>query len=87
MVHKCIYDENYPRNIKEIFKMSSNVHCYRTRLSSNSGIYVNKINLVKGQKSLQYRGAVLWNNLTNDLKLVSSLDNFKHRLTKYLAGR
>ena len=40
--------------------------------------------LATGQRSFSYRGAKLWNNLSNDLKNVNSVKAFKSKLTKQL---
>ena len=41
-------------------------------------------NKCAGQKNLSYLRAIVWNSLPTDLKLVNSLNNFKHKLKDHL---
>ena len=62
------------------FRSQTNIR--NTRQSNHLNIL--RYRLATGQRSFSYRGAKLWNNLSNDLKNVNSVKAFKSKLTKQL---
>ena len=65
-----------------LFLFRSQTNIRNTRQSNHLNIL--RCRLATGQRSFSYRGAKLWNNLSNDLKNVNSLKAFKSKLTKQL---
>ena len=81
MIFKCIYNL-VPRYLAEKFIFRSQTNIRNTRQSNHLNIL--RCRLATGQRSFSYRGAKLWNNLSDDLKNVNSVKAFKLKLTKQL---
>ena len=81
MIFKCIHNL-VPDYLAEKFLFRSQTNIRNTRQSNHLNIL--RCRLATGQRSFSYRGAKLWNNLSNDLKNVNSVKAFKSKLTKQL---
>ena len=81
MIFKYIHNLG-PDYLAEKFIFRSQTNIRNTRLSNHLNIL--RCRLATGQRSFSYRGAKLWNNLSNDLKNVNSVKAFKSKLTKQL---
>ena len=81
MIFKCIHNL-VPDYLAEKFILRSQTNIRNTRQSNHLNIL--RCRLATGQRSFSYRGAKLWNNLSNDLKNVNSVKAFKSKLTKQL---
>ena len=65
-----------PDILCQIFLQLSDVH-NRVLRNSKRDLAIPLIRTAYGQNSFAYRGANLWNNLNNDVKLASSIQSFK----------
>ena len=81
MIFKCIHNL-VPRYLAEKFIFRSQTNIRNTRQSNHLNIL--RCRLATGQRSFSYRGAKLWNNLSDDLKNENSVKAFKLKLTKQL---
>ena len=82
LVYKCLY-ENVPTELQSLFIIRNG------RELRNTGI--NLIlpfpNTESRKKCFDYTGAVIWNNLPNNLKYANSLTQFKIRLKKHILNQ
>lgn len=81
MAFKCI-NGSAPAYLSENFSRRGFRSGRITRQSND--IHVPKCRTSMGQKSFVYRASVIWNSLSNDLKLCTSAKNFKCCLKKQL---
>ena len=81
LVHKCIYDPNFPETFQHIFTLKKNFHHKHTRKKYN--IFVPRINKAKAFNSFYYTGAIEWNKLPTDLHEINNHSIFCKELLKY----
>ena len=62
-----------------MFEPLSNVHSYNLRGSSNN-IFIPRPRTENGKRNFGYRGAVLWNDLPDEIKTKPSVWSFKASL-------
>ena len=67
--------------------MVVDVHGYNTRSSENMNSYVPKYTKEICKRSFAYKGSVLWNDLSDEVKESSSLDAFKSNYRFYIGYR
>jgi exonuclease III len=79
---KKILTGNLPEYLSQSVQYVSNVHNYNTRSSRN--IYVPTASSAFSEKSLNYSGFQLYNNLPECLKNEMNLNKFKNNCVKYL---
>ena len=79
MMYK-VKNEMSPSYLNECFKPVSEVHRVNTRGSANGHLYVPKCNTNYGQSTFHYKGSVLWNIISDDIRKVNSLMQFKKKL-------
>ena len=72
-----IINEKTPNYLTRIFTNTNSVHTHNLR-NSKHNIFVPRPNTEAGRNSLHYRGAVLWNSLSNDMRNKLSLNTFKN---------
>ena len=58
-------------------------HNYDT--CNRDNLHLVRCNTSYGSKSVKYKGSNLWNQLPNDLKLITSLNSFKSKLKLTIA--
>ena len=75
-MHKILYG-GVPEYISR--KFSYQTFHYRTRKSDYS-LCIPRVKTNYGKRRLEYRGAIAWNNLTNDLKGTMSIFSFRKQL-------
>ena len=80
-MHKILYG-GVPEYISRRF--SYRTFHYRTRKSDYS-LCIPRVKTNYGKRRLEYRGAIAWNNLTNDLKGTMSTFSFRKQLTTFFA--
>ena len=73
-----------PSVFQNYFTTNSNVHTYATR--SRSNIHMNRHSTTYGQRCLKYKGAYLWNNLPERLKMQASVNELKVLLRQHLVN-
>ena len=71
-----------PQQFSNWYTLNDSIHNYGTRNSKMYHSIYFKTTL--GQKSVRYRGQVLWNGLDDTLKKSASLQSFKRNFKKYL---
>ena len=76
MIFKCIHNL-VPDYLAEKFAFRSRSNIRNTRQSNHLNIL--RCRLATSQHSFSYRGAKLWNNLSNDVKNVTSVKAFKSK--------
>ena len=74
-----IMNGSTPEYLSRIFTHISSVHSHNLRNSTHN-TFVPRPRTEAGRSSLHYRGAVLWNSLTLDIKSKTSLNSFKNSL-------
>lgn len=67
-----------PRGFSDKFVTNEKYHCYSTRMSQL--YHVPKIRLLKTKFSVHYRGVIVWNSLSENLRNAESLQVFKTML-------
>ena len=84
MTFKCIHNL-VPDYLADTFISHSQITSRNTRQSNDLNIPTCR--LATGQRSFAYRGDILWNNLTDNLKQTKSVKAFKAKLTEKLLQR
>jgi hypothetical protein len=79
---KKIISGNLPEYLSQNVQYVSNVHNYQTRNRGN--IYVPTASSAFSEKSLNYSGFQMYNNLPNFLKIEMNINKFKRECVKYL---
>ena len=74
--------KSLPQNFSNWYMLNDSIHDYNTRSAQQLHSIYFKTAL--GQKSIRYRGQVLWNGLSNDIKNSASLQSFKRNFKKHL---
>ena len=83
LVHTFFYHNNeLPEIYREYFVINSTVHSHSTRQKSD--LYICTVQKSIGQKSIQYVGSVLWNEILQLLKNPMSRYTFKRKLKGHL---
>jgi hypothetical protein len=79
LVHNMLYHSNLlPDIYANYFTLNSWVHTHLT--GSHSDIHIYRAYTSCAQRSAAYKGGILWNSLSADLKVVHSSIQFKTRL-------
>ena len=79
LVHTFFYHNNeLPEIYREYFVINSTVHSHSTRQKSD--LHICSVQKSVGQKSIQYVGSVLWNEIPHLLKNPMSRYTFKRKL-------
>ena len=73
-----------PSVFQNYFTTNSNVHTYATRSRSNT--HMNRHSTTYGQRCLKYKGAHLWNNLPERLKMQASVNELRVLLRQHLVN-
>ena len=69
-----------PSYIDNQIKQISTVHSRSTRSSEDGNICIPKCNTSYGQNTFHYKGSVLWNVISKDIREVNSLLSFKLKM-------
>ena len=83
LMYKIIHDIS-PPGLRNIFQNLSDVHSYNLR-NSSINLYIPKSKLEIGNRSLHYRGSVLWNKIPVEAREQESLVLFKSFLKDTLS--
>ena len=72
-----------PTYVHHYFVKFSQVHCYSTTLASRGDLFLERKNTFQyGIRSIEYKGARLWNMIPSHIREVSSPLVFKNNLKK-----
>ena len=83
LVHTFFYRNNeLPEIYRDYFVINSTVHSHCTRQKSD--LHISSVQKSIGQKSIQYVGSVLWNEIPQLLKNPMSKYSFKRKLNAHL---
>jgi hypothetical protein len=82
LIFKCIHGLA-PDYLCNNIIMNCEINEYNTR-NHDMNIFKNYVENEFGKKHLFYRGASSWNNLPDHLKDITSVENFKKQLKKYI---
>ncbi|MGK2862648.1 MAG: RNA-directed DNA polymerase [Chitinophagaceae bacterium] len=75
LVHKCIYNVSLlPQLFCNYYVGVHSQYNYNTRRKCN--LFIPSVKSVAGQRCSIYRGSVLWNNLDEDIKTITSIYTF-----------
>ena len=80
-MYKCL-NNNAPEYLSQKFKKRSQVHNRVTRYHDDLNLI--KCRLSTGQRSFNFPGAKLWNELPKSIKDSTSINVLKKKLKKYL---
>ena len=72
-----------PETAGEFHLPADKIHSYQTRSAVSGNMFVPRCNLSLTQKSIAYSGAILWNEISVNIKKAESLDSFKDKLKAY----
>ena len=75
-----VHNEMTPSYLYGNLKLVNEVHNVNTRGSVNGQYYISKCNTNYGQSTFYFKGSVLWNVLSKDIRQVNSLVQFKKNL-------
>jgi len=66
-----------PNYLNEGFSAINNVHSICTRRSKAGDLYIPKCNTNYGKRTFRYKGCVLWNILSQDIRYAKNVMSFK----------
>ena len=72
-----------PETAGEFHLPADKIHSYQTKSAVSGNTFVPRFNLSLTQKSITYSGAILWNEMSVNIKKAESLDSFKDKLKAY----
>jgi hypothetical protein len=79
LVHKAMHHRNLlPTVFSDYFVSNVSLYYHDTRAKTN--IHIHRANTTFGQRSIKYKGSLLWNNLPIDLKTIESVRQFKRKV-------
>ena len=81
MTFKCIHNL-VPDYLIDKFIFQSQIATRNTRQSND--LNIPRCRLATGQRSFAYRGAKIWNELSDDLRSLTSVKAFKGHLIKHI---
>ena len=84
MVHTTL-NEQCPEILKQKFTKRSHVSKYETRRANDLQIPRPRLEIAK--KSFSYKGAKVWNDISNDIRNVESAALFKKQVRNYFLGQ
>ena len=75
-----------PKCFENYFQLASQVHIYSTRFAANENWSVPRFKKTYTQRSIKYKGTILWNALSADLRdnYLKSYAIFVNRLKQFL---
>ena len=73
-----------PSYLNCLFQEIRSIHSLHTRSSEAGNLYVPKCTTQYGKNTFQYRGSVIWNVISKDIRNAKSLMHFKSALKKDL---
>ena len=79
------FNNNLPEYFINYFRLNENIHSHDTRSASNILIEYRRTNY--GKFSLKYRGAQIWNNLPNTLKISKTYRSFEKSAIVYVRNQ
>lgn len=83
--YKILFSEgNIPEQFTTYFTANSQLHSHLTRTSS--ALHLPKFRTCRGQFSIRFRGAKLWNDFFHQTKTCISINCYKKCLKKYLTA-
>ena len=85
-MYNSIYG-NAPDYLVNSINMACDINNVNTRSSDTMNVQVPFCQTDQFKKSLSYRGAVLWNQLSNEIQELSTLDEFKHHVRSFVKTR
>lgn len=81
-MHK-LKNNKLPRSFQQRFTKTTDIHSYPTRNNTESNYYLHRACKDAGQKTLQFRGVKLWNDIDNNIKNKGFIE-FKKRYKELL---
>ena len=78
----CYHNEILPPVFHDLFQCNSQIHSYNTRSANNYRPHACRTNLKK--ITILYRGPIIWNSLSSDIRNSGSLFTFKKKMVKFL---
>ena len=73
-----------PSYLNGLFKYVNNVHSVCTRQSQAGNLYIPKCNTNYGKNSFRYKGSVLWNVISRNIRNCNTITSFKMNFKKDL---
>ena len=74
-----VVNDHFPFRLHNLFQTTSQVHTYNLRGSAHN-LFITRPLSEAGKRSLYYRGATLWNNLSTTSKTQTNVTAFKESL-------
>ena len=84
-MHKIVHNL-HPCHISQLFTLIANTHNYSTRIAVNKHLSTISASNSLTQRTVQYCGPRLWNNIPIDLK-EKALPVFRKLYKKYIANK
>ena len=72
------------QDLSWLFSAKSRYYSYETR--NKADLYLHSVNTISlfGQRYIKFKGALLWNDLPDYIKIIRSINKFKSKLKSYL---
>ena len=78
-----IYNNQTPVNLNNLFRLSEDVHQYKTRSTSNKCIFIDRVETESSRRSFVFTGTKIWNSLPVSIKSLNKL-KFKAKIKSSL---
>ena len=83
LLQKSLYNSSQlPLVFGDYFVLNRSIHTYNTR--NRSSFHLDSVNTTFGERSLKFKGAMLWNSLPASLREPMSRAKFKKLIKSYL---
>ena len=86
LMYKCV-NKTAPSYLVDRFQTIQDVHTLNTRSAINNKLYLPHPNLSLYKKSISYNGAMLWNNIPDNITSSGSVDCFKLYFKNYIISQ
>ena len=74
-----------PDYISDLFTFVHDINTRQTRGTAGNNLHVPRVNKSVFQQSLQFNGAMIWNSLPENIKIIDRLDTFKTLAKKHFS--
>ena len=74
-----------PSYLSDLFQFTSEIHSRTLRSTSENFLYVPKPKIEVYRNTLSYSGSKIWNSIPENIKVSSSLEQFKRKYLEWSA--
>ena len=73
-----------PATLRDLFQSNEDIHSYNTRHRDQLRLQRGRTTMV--HRTFRYKGAIIWNNLSNKVNHECTFTTYKYRVKQYLSN-